>query len=109
MAKNCEVKARSVFVFSKDSECNPHRDVGTTTYVATTDKSETFGKLLRSEFDRRFRGMPDTVLYITDGGRWLHTIHDTQFRFTVEILDISHAAEHLKLLPLGLGFKKTDE
>ena len=109
-AKTREVKAGAVFVFSKDSECNPHRNVGTTSYVATTDRSEKFGKLLRSEFDRRFRGMPGTVLYITDGGRWLHTIHDTQFRFAVEILDIFHAVEHLKPLLLGLGLnEKTDE
>ena len=105
-AKTREVKAGAVFVFSRDSDRGPHRDIGTTTYVATTDRSEKFGRLLRSEFDRRFRGKPGTVLYITDGGRWLHTVHETRFRFAVEILDIFHAVEHLKPLMLGLGFRE---
>lgn len=105
-AKTREVKAGAVFTASKTSDNKPHRDLGSTTYVATTHRQENFGKLLRAEFDRRFRDMPETVLYITDGGKWLHTVHRNHFPFAVEILDLYHAVEHLKPLLLGMGHKE---
>ena len=105
-AKTREVKAGAIFVASKTKDNDPHRDLGTTTYVSTTHRREKFGKYLRSEFDRRFARMPETVLYITDGGKWLHTIHDSEFPFAVEILDVWHAVEHLKPLMLGLGYRE---
>ena len=105
-AKTREVKAGAIFVASKTKDNEPHRNLDTTTYVATTHKKEKFGKMLRAEFDRRFGRMPETVLYITDGGKWLHSIHENQFPFSVEILDIYHAIKHLEPLMLGLGIKK---
>ena len=105
-AKTREVKAGAVFIASKTGDNEPHRDLDTTTYVATTHRREKFGKYLRGEFDRRFARLPETVLYITDGGKWLHSIHDSDFPFAVEILDVYHATEHLKPLMLGLGFKE---
>ena len=97
-ARTREVKAGAIFVASKTKDNEPHRDLDTTTYVATTHRREKFGKYLRSEFDRRFSREPDTVLYITDGGKWLHSIHESEFPFAVEILDVYHAVEHLKPL-----------
>ena len=103
-AKTREVRTGAVFVFSRDSDRTPHGDFGTTAYVATTDRSDKFGRLPRSGFGRRFRGKPGTVLYITDGGRWPRTVRGTRFRFAVEIHDIFHAMEHLKTLMPRLGF-----
>ena len=105
-AKTREVKAGAIFAASKTKENEPHRDIGTTTYVATTHRKEKFGKYLRAEFDRRFRTLPETVLYITDGGKWLHSIHESDFPFATEILDVYHAVEHIKPLMLGLGIKE---
>ena len=105
-AKTREVKAGAVFIASKTSDNEPHRDLDTTTYVATTHRRGKFGKYLRGEFDRRFAALPETVLYITDGGKWLHSVHESDFPFAVEILDVYHAAEHLKPLMLGLGIKE---
>ena len=102
-AKTREVKAGAIFIASKTSDNEPHRDLDTTTYAATTHRREKFGKYLRGEFDRRFRSLPETVLYITDGGKWLHVIHESHFPFATEILDVYHAVEHLKPLMLGLG------
>lgn len=105
-ARTREVKAGAIFVASRTKDNEPHRDLDTTTYVATTHRREKFGKYLRSEFDRRFSREPDTVLYITDGGKWLHSIHESEFPFAVEILDVYHAVEHLKPLLAGLGIKE---
>ena len=93
-ARTREVKAGAIFVASKTKDNEPHRDLDTTTYVATTHRREKFGKYLRSEFDRRFSREPDTVLYITDGGKWLHSIHESEFPFAVEILDVYHAVKY---------------
>ena len=108
-ARTREVKAGAIFVASKTKDNEPHRDLDTTTYVATTHRREKFGKYLRSEFDRRFSREPDTVLYITDGGKWLHSIHENEFPFAVEILDVYHAVEHLKPLLAGLGIKENSK
>ena len=105
-AKTREVKAGAIFIASRTSDNEPHRDLDTTTYVATTHRREKFGKYLRNEFDRRFAALPETVLYITDGGKWLHSIHESDFPFAIEILDVYHAVEHIKPLMLGLGFKE---
>lgn len=104
-AKTREVKAGAIFIASRTSDNEPHRDLDTTTYVATTHRREKFGKYLRNEFDRRFAALPETVLYITDGGKWLHSIHESDFPFAIEILDVYHAVEHIKPLMLGLGIK----
>ena len=108
-ARTREVKAGAIFVASRTKDNEPHRDLDTTTYVATTHRREKFGKYLRSEFDRRFSKKPDTVLYITDGGKWLHSIHESEFPFAVEILDVYHAVEHLKPLLAGLGIKENSK
>lgn len=105
-ARTREVKAGAIFVASKTEGNEPHRDLDSTTYVATTHRRGKFGKYLRAEFDRRFDGLPETVLYITDGSKWLHSVHESDFPFAVEILDVYHALEHLRPLLLGLGIKE---
>jgi len=65
-----------------------------------------FQKLARGEFDRRFTRMPKLVIHVVDGGKWIHSVHENECPFAVEILDIYHATEHLKPLMLGLGIKE---
>ena len=105
-AKTREVKTGAIFNASRTKDNEPHRNLDTTTYVATTHRHEKFGRYLRSEFDRRYEEEPETVLYITDGSKWLHSIHENHFPFAIEILDVYHAVEHLKPLMLGLGMKE---
>ena len=76
-AKTREVKAAAIFRASASSDNEPHRDIGTTSHVATTHRTEKFGKLVRAEFDRRFGQIPETTPYITDGGKWLQTVWST--------------------------------
>ena len=51
-AKTREVKAEAIFIASKTSDNEPHRDLDTTTYVATTHRREKFGKYLRGNAGR---------------------------------------------------------
>lgn len=108
-AKTREVKVGAIFIGSKTTENEPHRNIDTTTYVATTHKKVKFGRYLRHEFDRRFGKKPSKVIFISDGSKWLKSVHDTEFPFAVEILDIYHAIEHLEILILGLGFNKNSK
>lgn len=62
-AKTREVKAAAIFRASTTSDNEPHRDIGTTSYVATTHRTEKFGKIVRAEFDRRFPGSGDDALH----------------------------------------------
>lgn len=105
-SKTREVKMAVFFRGGIDSENNPFRMAESTTYVSTTDRREKFEKLARAEFDRRFGRMPKLTIYIGDGGKWVHSVHENEFPFAVEILDIWHAKEHLKPLMLGLGIKE---
>ena len=96
-AKTREVKAAAIFRASTTSDNEPHRDIGTTTYVATTHRTEKFGKLVRAEFDRRFGQVPETMSPTEASG----------FRPSAEPLPVApdptlHYREHLKPMMSGL-------
>ena len=74
VGKVSEFKAAAIFRASTTSDNAPHRDIGTTSCVATTHRTEKFGKLVRAEFDRRFGQVPETTLDVTDGSKWLQTV-----------------------------------
>ena len=105
-SKTREVKVCVFFQGGIDSDGEPFRKEGTTTYVATTDRVAKFRKLARGEFDRRFTRMPGLVIHVGDGGQWVHSVRENEFPFAVEILDIYHATEHLRPLMLGLGIRE---
>ena len=107
-ARTREVKLAALFTgcMRKGKPC---RDDDSTTYVATTARWEDFGRMARREFDRRFPLVPEKTIFLTDGGKWLRSVHDNFFPFATMILDIYHALEHLKEIMLLLGYKeKTD-
>ena len=108
-AKTREVKLAAFFTGSM-KKGKPHRDDDSTTYVATTERWEDFGRMSRREFDRRFPLVPEKTIFLTDGGKWLRSVHDNFFPFATMILDIYHALEHLREIMKLLGMKeKTDE
>ena len=47
-------------------------EIKRTYYWDDDSRTGKFGELVRAEFDRRFGQVPETTLYITDGGKWLH-------------------------------------
>lgn len=107
-AKTREVKVAAFFTGTM-RKGRPSRDDDSTTYVATTERWEEYGRMSRREFDRRFPLMPETTIFLSDGSPWLRSVHDNYYPFAVMILDIYHALEHLKEIMLLLGYKeKTD-
>ena len=104
-AKTREVKLAAFFTGST-RKGKPWRDRDSTTYVATTERWEPFGKMARREFDRRFPLTPDVTVFLSDGGNWTKSVHDNDFPFAVMILDIFHALEHLKEIMKLLGYKE---
>lgn len=108
-AKTREVKLAAFFTGSM-KKGKPWRNKDSTTYIATTQRWEEYSKMARREFDRRFPMTPETTIFLSDGGAWLKSVHRNHFPFSIMILDIYHALEHLKEIMLLLGYKeKTDE
>ena len=66
-----------------------------TTYVATMDKTEGFGKLVHVEAERRGLRRAGTVLVMGDGGNWIDPLSERERLHDHRIVDYYHAAEHL--------------
>lgn len=101
-AKTREVKLAAFFTGSM-KRGKPFRDEDSTTYVATTKRWEDFGRMARREYDRRFPLCPETTIFLSDGGKWLRSVHDNFFPFATMILDLYHALEHLRGIMKLLG------
>jgi hypothetical protein len=66
-----------------------------TTYVATMGATETFGKLLHVEAERRGLRRASTVLVMGDGGNWIDPLSAREHLHDQRIVDYYPAAEHL--------------
>ena len=66
-----------------------------TTYVATMEKTEAFGKLVHVEAERRGMRHASTVLVMGDGGNWIDPLSAREGLHDRRIVDYYHAAEHL--------------
>jgi hypothetical protein len=66
-----------------------------TTYVATMEKTEAFGKLVHVEAERRGLRQAQTVLVMGDGGNWIDPLSKRERLADQRIVDYYHAAEHL--------------
>ena len=66
-----------------------------TTHVATMEKSEEFGKMMRLEAERRGVGQAATVIGIGDCGNWIDPLIEREFPGVPRIADWAHAEEHL--------------
>ena len=66
-----------------------------TTYVATMEATEAFGKSLRVEAERRGLRAAETVLVLGDGGNWIAPLSEREHLHDQRIVDYYHAAEHL--------------
>jgi hypothetical protein len=81
-----------------DREGYPQRDPHSTTYVGAIESSTLFGWRLYAEALRRGLEQAKTVVVLTDGARYNHTITQTHFPQAVHIVDLFHAYEHLTAL-----------
>jgi hypothetical protein len=66
-----------------------------TTYVATMERTEAFGRILRVEAERRGMRRASTVLVMGDGGNWIDPLSKRECLYDQRIVDYYHAAEHL--------------
>jgi hypothetical protein len=95
-ARTREAKLGCVFTqVGLDKEGYPQRDPDSTTYVGAIESSTLFGWRMYAEAVRRGLGQTKTVIALTDGQRYNHTIVQTHFCDAVHIVDLFHAYEHL--------------
>ena len=66
-----------------------------TTYVATMEKTENFGRVVRVEAERRGLRQALEVLLLGDGGNWIDPLGERERLYDHRIVDYYHAAEHL--------------
>ncbi len=95
-ARTREVKLGCVFTqIGLDKDGDPLRDPDSTTYVGAIESSTLFGWRIYAEALRRGMERAKTVIILTDGQRYNHTIVQTHFPNAVHIVDLFHAYEHL--------------
>lgn len=95
-ARTREVKLGCVFTqIGLDKDGDPQRDPDSTTYVGAIESSTLFGWRIYAEALRRGLEQTKTVIVLTDGQRYNHTIVQTHFPNAVHIVDLFHAYEHL--------------
>jgi hypothetical protein len=93
-AQTHEIKVGAIFTQHPVAGQKPWRDLGSTTYVATTLRCEPFGAMMRTEFGRRFAGVTD-VAFLGDGAAWNWELQRVFFPMALGIVDFYHAAEHV--------------
>lgn len=94
-----EAKLGCVFTqIGLDKKGRPLRDPDSTTYVGAIESSTLFGWRMYAEALRRGLEQAQTVIVLTDGQRYNHTIAQTHFSGAVQIVDLFHAYEHLSLI-----------
>ena len=62
-----------------------------TTYVATMERTEAFGRVLRVEAERRGMRRAGTVLVMGDGGNWIDPLSKRECLYDQRIVDYDHA------------------
>jgi hypothetical protein len=81
-----------------DPDGYPQRDPNSTTSVGAIESSTLFGWRLYAQALRRGLEQAKTVVVLTDGARYNHTIIQTHFPQAVHIVDLFHADVHLTAL-----------
>jgi hypothetical protein len=66
-----------------------------TTHVATMQKAEPFGKMVKIEAERRGYHTAGETILMGDGGNWIDPLFEREFENCPRIVDWYHAAEHL--------------
>lgn len=93
-AQTHEVKVAAIFTEHPRPGEDPWRDLDSTTYVATDERCGEFGGMVRAEFRRRFKNMPETIA-LGDAAEWIGNAVDINFPQAVRIIDFNHAAQHV--------------
>lgn len=94
-AQTHEIKVGAIFTQHPLTGQKPWRDLDSNTYVATTQRAESFGQMMRAEFSRRFSNPPPEVAFLGDGAAWNWELQRVCFPMALGIVDFYHAAEHV--------------
>lgn len=94
-AQTHEIKVGAIFTQHPVTGQKPWRDLDSNTYVATTQRAQPFGQMMRSEFCRRFPTPPGEVAFLGDGAAWNWELQRVFFPMALGIVDFYHAAEHV--------------
>jgi len=94
-AQTHEIKVGAIFTQHPVAGQKPWRDLNSNTYVATTQRAEPFGQMMRAEFCRRFPVPPAEVVFLGDGAAWNWELQRVFFPMAIGIVDFYHAAEHV--------------
>lgn len=94
-AQTHEIKVGAIFTQHPVEGQKPWRDRDSNTYVATTQRAEPFGQMMRDEFRRRFPDPPAEVAFLGDGAAWNWELQRVCFPMAIGIVDFYHAAEHV--------------
>ena len=89
-----KVCALTSYLPGDGTKAHPPRPL-VTTYAATMEKTEVFGKLVHVEAERRGLRQASTVLVLGDGGNWIDPLSARERLHDQRIVDYYHAAEHL--------------
>ena len=94
-AQTHEIKIGTIFTQHPMVGQKPWRDLDSNTYVATTERCQAFGQMLRDEYFRRFPCPPQQVAFLGDGAAWVWELQRVCFPRALGIVDFYHAAEHV--------------
>lgn len=95
-ARTREAKLACVFTQTiRDTDGQPVRDPGSTSYVGTFEGCRQVGILLHQEAQRRGLARAQKVVFLGDGAAWIWENSRLTFPGAVEILDFYHACEHV--------------
>jgi len=94
-----EVKLGCVFTQTNVNEKGyPVRDDASTTFVGSIESSKEFGWRIYAEAVRRGLEAAEKVVVIGDGARYNWEIASEHFPYSIKIVDLYHAREHLHKL-----------
>jgi len=91
-----EAKLGCVFTQTTwDEEGYAIRDPNSTTYVGAIETAEEFGKRIYLEAWKRGWSRAVKKIFMGDGSEWIWNIADLHFPGATQIVDLSHARQHL--------------
>jgi hypothetical protein len=98
-ARTREAKLAVVFTQTTvDDEGYPVRDPDSSTYAATFEPAESFGRYAELVARRRGSDHAGTVTVLGDGAEWIWNLAERHFPAATHIVDLYHARQHLHAL-----------
>ncbi len=110
-ARTREVKLACLFTqTTTDQDGFPVRDPGSSSYLATFEPAERFGRLTDAEARRRGSEHIRQLVVLGDGAAWIWNLADELFPAATQIVDLYHAREHVhELATLATRLLRTSQ